>query len=120
MNITDNTISIAGGTSGHRTRARLGLLAAGNHVIVGGRRRVLLEGIVSDNPGIDSVVIDTAEPDSITVAAPQWTSALSQPEPSSDRCRADGWWAYQPCVSYRGSGGWGVYLPNGTSLTAAA
>lgn len=71
MNITDNSIFIAGGTSG--IGLGLGLAqrfhAAGNKVIVGGRRTVLLEQIAADNPGIETVVIDTADPDSITAAA---------------------------------------------------
>lgn len=69
MNISDNTIFIAGGTSGLGLGLALRLHAAGNRVIVGGRRTELLEQIATDHPGIDTVAIDTADPDSITAAA---------------------------------------------------
>jgi uncharacterized oxidoreductase len=69
MNISGNTIFIAGGTSGIGLGLAQRLHAAGNQVIVGGRRTALLETIVADNAGIESVVIDTADPDSITAAA---------------------------------------------------
>ncbi len=69
MNITDNTIFIAGGTSGIGLGLALRLLDAGNRVIIGGRRTELLEQIAAEHPGIETVVIDTADPDSITTAA---------------------------------------------------
>lgn len=68
MNITDNTIFIAGGTSGIGLGLALRFQAAGNQVIVGGRRTGLLEQIAADHPGIHTVVIDTADPGSITAA----------------------------------------------------
>lgn len=59
MNITDNTIFIAGGTSGICLGLALRFQATGNQVIVGGRRTELLEQIADDHPGIETVVIDT-------------------------------------------------------------
>lgn len=69
MNITDNTIFIAGGTSGIGLGLALRFQAAGNQVIVGGRRTALLAQIAADHPGIATVVIDTTDPSSITEAA---------------------------------------------------
>ena len=65
MNITGNTIFIPGATSGLGLGLALRFQAAGNHVIVGGRRTELLDRIVAENPGIDSVQIDTADAASI-------------------------------------------------------
>ncbi len=69
MNINDNTIFIAGGTSGIGLGLARRFQAAGNQVIVGGRRTELLEQIAVEHPGIETVVIDTTDPDSITTAA---------------------------------------------------
>lgn len=69
MNINDNTVFIAGGTSGIGLGLAHRFQAAGNQVIVGGRRTELLEQIAADHPGIETVVIDTTDPDSITTAA---------------------------------------------------
>ncbi len=69
MNLNDNTIFIAGGTSGIGLGLAQRFQAAGNQVIVGGRRTDLLEQIAAHHPGIETVVIDTADPDSITAAA---------------------------------------------------
>ena len=71
MNITGNTIFIPGATSGLGLGLALRFQAAGNHVIVGGRRTELLDRIVAENPGIDSVQIDTADPASIEQATQQ-------------------------------------------------
>lgn len=65
MNIIGNTIFIPGATSGLGLGLALRFQAAGNHVIVGGRRTELLDRIVAENPGIDSVQIDTADAASI-------------------------------------------------------
>jgi len=69
MNINDNIVFIAGGTSGIGLGLAQRFQAAGNQVIVGGRRTELLEQIAADHPGIETVVIDTTDPDSITTAA---------------------------------------------------
>jgi len=69
MNITGNTIFIAGGTSGIGLGLALRFQAAGNQVIIGGRRNELLQQITAQHPGIETVVIDTADPVSITTAA---------------------------------------------------
>jgi len=69
MNLNDNTIFIAGATSGIGLGLALRFQAAGNRVIVGGRRTELLEQIATEHPGVETVVIDTTDPDSITTAA---------------------------------------------------
>ncbi len=69
MNLNDNTIFIAGATSGIGLGLALRFQAAGNRVIVGGRRTELLEQIATEHPAVETVVIDTTDPDSITTAA---------------------------------------------------
>jgi uncharacterized oxidoreductase len=69
MNITDSTIFIAGATSGIGLGLALRFQAAGNQVIIGGRRRARLDQISTEYPGINTVLIDITDPDSITTAA---------------------------------------------------
>jgi short-subunit dehydrogenase involved in D-alanine esterification of teichoic acids len=71
MNISGNTIFIPGSTSGIGLALALALQARGNTVIVGGRRADLLDKIAAEYPGIDTVVIDTADTASIESAASQ-------------------------------------------------
>ncbi|MGA0566688.1 SDR family oxidoreductase [Rathayibacter sp. KR2-224] len=69
MQITGNTVFIPGATSGIGLALAIALHERGNNVIVGGRRVELLERIRSEHAGIDTVEIDTADPQSIAVAA---------------------------------------------------
>ncbi|MFI6403004.1 SDR family oxidoreductase [Streptomyces sp. NPDC050548] len=62
MNATGNTILVAGATSGIGLGLALRLHAAGNRVIVSGRREDRLKQIVSEHPGIESVVLDVTDP----------------------------------------------------------
>jgi uncharacterized oxidoreductase len=71
MNISGNTIFIPGSTSGIGLALALALQARGNTVIVGGRRADLLGQIAAEHPGLDTVVIDTADAGSIAAAAAQ-------------------------------------------------
>ena len=71
MNISGNTIFIPGSTSGIGLAFALALQASGNTVIVGGRRADLLDEIAAEHPGIDTVLIDTTDADSIQSAARQ-------------------------------------------------
>jgi uncharacterized oxidoreductase len=69
MDITGNTVFIPGATSGIGLALALALQERGNTVIVGGRRTELLDQIARELPGVDTVRIDTADPESIQSAA---------------------------------------------------
>ncbi len=69
MDIIGNTVFIPGATSGIGLALALRLQAAGNTVVIGGRRRELLEKIAAENPGIDTIAIDTADAASVRAAA---------------------------------------------------
>ncbi|MEU4769992.1 SDR family NAD(P)-dependent oxidoreductase [Actinosynnema sp. NPDC023794] len=69
MDITGNTVFIPGATSGIGLALALALRERGNTVIVGGRRTGLLDRIARDHPGVDTVRIDTADPESVQSAA---------------------------------------------------
>ena len=78
MNITGHTVFIPGATSGIGLGLALRLRAAGNTVIVGGRRTALLDQLTREHPGLHSVAIDTTDPVSIAVAYEEVTSAYPQ------------------------------------------
>jgi short-subunit dehydrogenase involved in D-alanine esterification of teichoic acids len=69
MDISGNTVFIPGATSGIGLALALALEDRGNKVIIGGRRVDILDQLAVEHPEIDTVVIDTADPDSITAAA---------------------------------------------------
>lgn len=69
VKISGNTIFIPGSTSGIGLALALALQAKGNTVIVGGRRKALLDQIAAEHPGLHTVQIDIADPESIEGAA---------------------------------------------------
>src|ERR1035441_9945995 len=70
-NLSGNTIFIAGGGSG------IGLVLArqfhqrGNQVIIAGRGKANLDAATAANPGMKSIVLDTADPARIAAAVPK-------------------------------------------------
>jgi uncharacterized oxidoreductase len=71
MQITGRTVFIPGSTSGIGLALGLALQERGNTVVLGGRRKELLDELAAAHPGLDTVVIDTADPTSIHDAVAQ-------------------------------------------------
>ena len=69
MDLTNSTIFIPGATSGIGLALAVALHEQGSTVVVGGRRTDLLERIAAEHPGLDTVRIDTTDPESIASAA---------------------------------------------------
>lgn len=68
MNTNGHTIFIPGGASGIGLALARRLLAAGNTVIIGGRRTELLDRLATEH-GFGTTRVDITDPDSITTAA---------------------------------------------------
>ncbi|MFG1816061.1 SDR family oxidoreductase [Kribbella sp. NPDC049174] len=67
MKTTGNTIFMTGGTSGIGLGLARKFRDLGNTVIISGRRKDLLDRIAAED-GIEGIVLDVADPESITVA----------------------------------------------------
>ncbi|PZW42284.1 putative oxidoreductase [Humitalea rosea] len=69
MQITGNTILITGGGSGIGRAIAEALHAAGNQVIIAGRRRQALEATAAASPGMAFAVLDIEDPEAIKAFA---------------------------------------------------
>ncbi len=61
MNFKDQTILVTGGTAGIGLELARAFHALGGHVIIAGRRQVLLQQITSAHPGMTGYVLDMAD-----------------------------------------------------------
>ncbi|PNG24274.1 SDR family oxidoreductase [Methylocella silvestris] len=75
MQMTGNTIFITGGTSGIGKGLAEAFHRLGNKVIVAGRRKALLDSVAAENPGIDGVELDIADPEDISRVAARLTES---------------------------------------------
>jgi uncharacterized oxidoreductase len=74
MNLTGNTIFVTGGGSGIGRALAEELHKRGNKVIISGRRKGHLNAVANANPGIETVELDIANPDSIKAVAKRLTA----------------------------------------------
>jgi len=74
MKTTGNTIFLAGGTSGLGLGLAQRFLDLGNKVIISGRRKDLLDQLATEHPGLVTIPLDVADPDSIAAVAKQLTT----------------------------------------------
>ena len=78
MKLSGNTIFITGATSGIGRGLAEAFHSRGNKVIVGGRRKTLLDEVTRANPGMDAVEIDVSNPAQIASV----TGSLKQKYPA--------------------------------------
>jgi len=69
MNLKGNTIFITGGGSGIGLGLAEAFYKLGNRVIIGGRRREVLDRAAAANHGMETIVLDTTDPASVRAAA---------------------------------------------------
>lgn len=74
MRMTGNTILITGGGSGIGRALAEAFHAKGNHVIIAGRRRAVLEDTLKANPGMQALELDITRDDAIKAFAAKLTA----------------------------------------------
>ncbi len=73
MQMTDNTILITGGASGIGLALAAAFMAAGNRVIIAGRRQAALDAAQAAHPGLAAYVLDVEDAGAITAFAARVT-----------------------------------------------